>query len=499
MLVVGNRADRPTSDVPDAPTSTVPTIANLRRSRARALIRRRRVMVGLVASATLAAATGLLTQSLAAWIVFAAALALAVAYQMAASHMRNVSAEQDMIRAFGPRPSIDDAAWDAFARGIAMAGSDDGDIPAPARGGPELVRYAVPLLLAGLLAPAIGVLRLVRGSSNGQDDGLLGLLVRAQQHCRSRSLRVLGISVVATAGVTGVGIAAPAVASASPNIPTGARSAAVAVVHPASVSKIVARSVAFSSARGSVSTYSVQAGDTLSAIASLYGTTVSDLVMANRIADPNLIFVGQVIKVQVPAYAVRPGDTLTGIASRYGLTVTELAAANGISNPNLIFVGQVLHVGGGVLPATSLPRVETAPTAATTPAPARVTVVARMTSPTFTVAASKPALRSSAVAGVAQSALPLVGSGTYTVEAGDTLYGLAAKFGTTVATLIDANHLAGDTIYVGQTLEVGGEGVNAVAPKPRPASVAAATPTIAVVAKTTHTDTAPARSIVMAH
>src|ERR1700691_3849116 len=36
---------------------------------------------------------------------------------------------------------------------------------------------------------------------------------------------------------------------------------------------------------------------------------------------------------------VRPGDTLSAIASRYHTTVTALAAANGITNPNLVFAG----------------------------------------------------------------------------------------------------------------------------------------------------------------
>lgn len=43
-------------------------------------------------------------------------------------------------------------------------------------------------------------------------------------------------------------------------------------------------------------------------------------------------------------YTVRNGDTLSGIAVQYGTTVQALATANGISNPNVISVGQVLKV-----------------------------------------------------------------------------------------------------------------------------------------------------------
>ena len=43
-------------------------------------------------------------------------------------------------------------------------------------------------------------------------------------------------------------------------------------------------------------------------------------------------------------YKVQPGDTLSAIAARFGTTVKELAALNGITNPSLIRVGQVLKL-----------------------------------------------------------------------------------------------------------------------------------------------------------
>lgn len=46
-------------------------------------------------------------------------------------------------------------------------------------------------------------------------------------------------------------------------------------------------------------------------------------------------------------YRVRSGDTLSAIASRYHTTVSKLASLNHISNPNRISVGQVLHLPGG--------------------------------------------------------------------------------------------------------------------------------------------------------
>jgi LysM repeat protein len=43
-------------------------------------------------------------------------------------------------------------------------------------------------------------------------------------------------------------------------------------------------------------------------------------------------------------YVVRPGDTLTSIAERFGTTVEAIAAANNLANPDIIFVGQVLFI-----------------------------------------------------------------------------------------------------------------------------------------------------------
>lgn len=43
-------------------------------------------------------------------------------------------------------------------------------------------------------------------------------------------------------------------------------------------------------------------------------------------------------------YAVQKGDTLTAIAKRYGTTVAAIAAASGIADPNKISVGQSLSI-----------------------------------------------------------------------------------------------------------------------------------------------------------
>ncbi len=111
--------------------------------------------------------------------------------------------------------------------------------------------------------------------------------------------------------------------------------------------------------------YAVQPGDTLALIARRYGTSAQVLAEENRLANPHLIYVGQVLEIPSTGtevrptggtvYVVRAGDTLARIAGRYGLSVWTVAQANEIDNPSLIRVGQTLLIptsgGDSNLPA----------------------------------------------------------------------------------------------------------------------------------------------------
>jgi len=104
----------------------------------------------------------------------------------------------------------------------------------------------------------------------------------------------------------------------------------------------------------------VQAGDSLSEIAAANGVSVSALMNANGITDPDRLQVGQ--RLTIPGrgapvttlpplvVTVRSGESLSIIASRYDLTVSALASANGITNPNLLSVGQQLIIPGRTAP-----------------------------------------------------------------------------------------------------------------------------------------------------
>lgn len=97
-----------------------------------------------------------------------------------------------------------------------------------------------------------------------------------------------------------------------------------------------------------VQNHVVQYGETLSSIATKYRTTYQALASLNGLSNPNMIYAGQVLKVNekvstTRTYTVRSGDNLSSIASRLGTTYQALAQRNGLSNPNLIYPGQVLN------------------------------------------------------------------------------------------------------------------------------------------------------------
>ena len=115
-------------------------------------------------------------------------------------------------------------------------------------------------------------------------------------------------------------------------------------------------------------TYTVQAGDTLWAIARKYNCSITEIMAANsdRIKNPNRIHAGWQLKIPQSGapitggtpdavlpenkksgiYIVRQGDTLWKIARKYGCSVAEIISLNRelIRNPALIYSGWELKV-----------------------------------------------------------------------------------------------------------------------------------------------------------
>lgn len=124
-------------------------------------------------------------------------------------------------------------------------------------------------------------------------------------------------------------------------------------------------------------TYTMRKGDNLSTVAQKYGVSVSDIIKANNIKNPNKVNVGTklIIPPKTTKYTVQKGDTLTGIAKKYGTTVAALKSANNIKDTDKLYIGKVLVIPGGnssstnTKPATttaSKPAANTAPKPATT-------------------------------------------------------------------------------------------------------------------------------------
>ena len=101
-------------------------------------------------------------------------------------------------------------------------------------------------------------------------------------------------------------------------------------------------------------TYTVKKGDTLWDIAINNGTTVDQLMQDNNLTS-SLIFPGDKLTYNTTVaqvaqakeqgyYTVVLGDTLGKVANRFGVTVDELVKLNNLSDPNLIYVGTVLKV-----------------------------------------------------------------------------------------------------------------------------------------------------------
>ena len=187
-------------------------------------------------------------------------------------------------------------------------------------------------------------------------------------------------------------------------------------------------------------THTVVAGDTVSALAKRYGTTVAEIVAANRLDSRALIVIGQ--RLTIPGatsavsasggasrassgstaartHVVRTGETVSGLAKQYGTTVSAITSANNLRDAGLIYVGQRLTIPGG----------SGSDTARTTP------VSNARSTPTSSRAAAR----------------------THIVRSGETVSGIASQYGTTVSAIPSANGLRdAGRITIGQRLTIPG-------------------------------------------
>jgi peptidoglycan DL-endopeptidase LytF len=225
----------------------------------------------------------------------------------------------------------------------------------------------------------------------------------------------------------------------------------------------------------SITTYTVAAGDTVYGISKRFGTTPEALKSANQLST-DFLQVGQVLTVPSSGstyYTVVAGDTLWSISNRFGTTVAALRSANNLAS-DILSIGQTL-----IIPAAGVtPKAPSAPV----PAPTQYTVVLGDTlysiSNRFgtTVAALRSAnnLTSDFLSTGQTLTIPTAGATPtqptapvpvhYTVVAGDTLYSISNRFGTTVAALRSANNLTSDILSIGKTLTIPAAGATTTQP-----------------------------------
>ena len=165
--------------------------------------------------------------------------------------------------------------------------------------------------------------------------------------------------------------------------------------------------------------YTVQKGDSLWKIASMYDTTVDTLMSINNLKGTTLTINQQIlvpkkkdIDIDINKndkgiyYTVKSGDTLYKIASSYNVGVDKIKSANKL-NSNILQIGQVLLIP-----------VETTDVTETTPSTSN---------------------------GI-----------SYVVVKGDNLYNIANKYKVSVSDIKSLNNLKSNTLQIGQILKIPG-------------------------------------------
>jgi LysM repeat protein len=238
-----------------------------------------------------------------------------------------------------------------------------------------------------------------------------------------------------------------------------ALSAALASANAAANPVVVETAGVIAVTEAAPSTYRVQGGDTVSSIAGRFGLSTASVLALNGLGWKSVIFPGQVLKLTnavssaAPAavaptstspatqrYTIGTGDTVSSIASKFGVSVQSILSANGLGWSSVIFPGRTLTI----------------------PAAGTAAVVE-------TVAAVAPISSSTATE-------------NYTIKSGDTLSGIATKFGVSVSALLGANNLSmSSIIFGGQNLKI---------PRSAPIVVASA-PTEIVITEATASSVTP--------
>ena len=223
-------------------------------------------------------------------------------------------------------------------------------------------------------------------------------------------------------------------------------------------------------------TYRVRSGDTLSGIARRWRITMKSIVTANRLRSDRLR-VGQRLVLTVPnvprqaiastqrsessqhvIHRVRSGETLSTIASRYGVSIAQLKMTNRIRT-NLIRPGQRLRIpfgGADAVSDTKIYTVKAGDTLSTIASRNGVSVVRLKRANRLSGDSLRIGDRLEIPTQVAVSDAPkrVAQSRTHRVRSGESLYTIGKRYGVSVDRIKAANGLRRNTIRVGQELVI---------------------------------------------
>ena len=288
---------------------------------ARRLRRRRRAFGTLAGGAAVMTTAGAAAGSVPVLGVGALCAALLVVYVLQLHRLRRRSQEPDLLAAALPGWSEDDlAAWMPAAAAAAVTLDPSGTLDALRASAPAVTarsrghlldRWTVTQVLwAGVVGAAYnGLLGLASYLAAGTSSGwlrrqLLALTTALIAYLGRRSVRTVALTALATASTTGFVVATAGAASTT--------SVQTVAAHATLDDAVVTTPTPATSA--TPATYRVQPGDTLSAIAARFGTSVGAIAAANGIADPNLIDAGQVLTIPSGTAAVATVSAVTAPA-----------------------------------------------------------------------------------------------------------------------------------------------------------------------------------------
>ena len=192
--------------------------------------------------------------------------------------------------------------------------------------------------------------------------------------------------------------------------------------------------------------HEIKRGETVSSIAAKYGVSQYAILESNNLNRRARIYAGKTLIVPVPldgswsrrkdkeyyaegsVYTVKSGDTMWDIARAFGTTVNSLRRINYIERGSRIYVGQKLKI------------------------PSSASNLKQLSSGSPRSYASSPSSDNGTI--VASTS-----ASTHKVRAGDTLWDIARRYGTTTSSLRRLNGMGRSSrIYPGQLLKVSGDG-----------------------------------------